>query len=97
MTETTPPMMQCPHCKEQIQKGATVCKHCGKKIESAVRKRWTAVAGIGLGLTAVSLFCNFAAASVLAENPTVGTMVSFALGIGFLMLITGAALRGFTK
>lgn len=34
---------KCPKCKEEIQKDATLCKHCGAKIVSSGRKKF----GIG--------------------------------------------------
>jgi hypothetical protein len=48
-------MTRCPHCAEEIQDAATVCRFCGRDLADQANRRILAVLGVVLGLPA-SLF-----------------------------------------
>ena len=97
-------MTQCPYCKEEIQPGATICPHCHKKIETPGQKKFKALAGIGLGIIAMSCMCLFLASMMQSQRPadiqtssflfTIGMVIAVAGVIAFLVGLIG---KGFNK
>jgi len=46
--------MKCPYCKENVKKGATICKHCGKEIPETKSSRRNVIL---IGSIAVIVLC----------------------------------------